>query len=82
MERKDFAEQGFRACLGIIRLGKRYGNDRLDQACKRALLFGIYRYKGIESILKKGLDAQVPSEAQKEAPPLKHPNLRGQNYYN
>ena len=51
-------QQGFRACLGIMRLGKRYGEDRLEAACRRALRIGACSYKSIESILKHDLDQQ------------------------
>src|SRR5207244_12390605 len=47
-------QQGFRSCLGIMRLGKSYGTERLDAACRRALTIGACSYKSIESILKNG----------------------------
>src|SRR5262249_21232018 len=49
-------QQGFRSCLGILRLGKSYGAERLEAACRRALTIGACSYKSIESILKNGLD--------------------------
>jgi transposase len=49
-------EQGFRSCMGLIRLGKKYGEDRLNAACQRALAVEAHRYKSVESILKKNLD--------------------------
>src|SRR5262247_1642003 len=49
-------QQGFRACLGIMRLGKSYGDERLEAACQRALTLGACSYKSLESILKHGLD--------------------------
>ena len=45
-------QQGFRSCLGILRLGERYGADRLEAACRRALRLNACRYKSIESILR------------------------------
>ena len=48
-------QQGFRACLGIMRLGKRYGTERLEAACRRAIRLGACSYKSIESILKHEL---------------------------
>ncbi|MEK7821462.1 MAG: IS21 family transposase, partial [Planctomycetota bacterium] len=74
-------EQGFRACLGILRLGKSYGPDRLEAACGRAILLKSFSYKSIESILKTGLDRRpLPTEA---APALsvEHENIRGPHYY-
>jgi len=49
-------EQGYRSCLGILRLGKRYDNTRLEAACARALTAGARSYRHIDSILKHGLD--------------------------
>jgi transposase len=50
-------QQGFRSCLGIMRLGKSYGATRLEAACRRALMLGACSYKSLESILKQGLVA-------------------------
>lgn len=74
-------QQGYRTCLGILRLGKTYGNDRLEAACQRALLLGTQRYKSIESILKHGLDKQPVPEQQELTLPEDHDNIRGPDYY-
>lgn len=74
-------QQGFRSCLGIMRLGKRYGAERLEAACQRALLLGACSYKSLESILKNGLDRRPvpqPPEATAGAAPA---NIRGPHYY-
>jgi transposase len=75
-------QQGFRSCLGIMRLGKSYSPERLEAACRRGLMLGACSYKSIESILKKGLDHQPlpPPPAVIASPP--HPNIRGPQYYN
>lgn len=52
-------QQGYRSCLGILRLGKAYGADRLEAACQRALAIGGLSYKSIESILKHGLTSKA-----------------------
>lgn len=73
-------EQGFRSCLGIIRLAKTHGEVRVEAACLRALHFGTLSYRSIESILTSKLDQQ-PLEAD---PPLvlpAHDNVRGQSYF-
>jgi len=72
-------EQGFRSCLGIIRLGERYGHDRLEAACARALALRSYSYKSVESILSHGLDRQPLHQPTSTHP--QHPNLRGAGYY-
>lgn len=74
-------QQSYRICLGILRLGKSYGDQRLEAACGRALLLGTSRYKSIESILKHGLDSK-PLPAQQELNiPEDHDNIRGPSYY-
>src|SRR2546430_7764774 len=74
-------QQGFRACLGIMRLGKSYGAERLEAACRRALTLGACSYKSIESILKNGLDRRpVPEQPAATAAP-RHANIRGPQYY-
>lgn len=52
-------QQRFRSCLGILRLAKGYGQQRLEAACQRALAIGAHNYKSVKSILKNGLDRQV-----------------------
>jgi len=74
-------EQGFRSCLGVFSLGRKYGIDRLEAACARALAIHSARYRSVQSILKTGLDRQpLPTSAQ-EPPPRDHTNLRGPTYY-
>ncbi|MBA3018944.1 MAG: IS21 family transposase [Desulfobacteraceae bacterium] len=74
-------EQGFRACLGIMRLGKRYSQERLENACARALAIRSYSYKSIDSILKKGLDKVPLPYEQIKTKSIDHPNIRGNQYY-
>lgn len=74
-------QQSFRSCLGILRLGKTYGDERLEAACRRALILGSYRYKSIESILKHRLDEKPLQEQQELALPEDHDNIRGPSYY-
>jgi transposase len=78
-------QQGFRSCLGIMRLGKSYGTERLEAACRRALAIGACSYKSIESILKNGLDrtplpAPLPATLPATVAP-RHANIRGPEYY-
>ena len=74
-------EQGFRSCVGILRLAKGYGSDRLEAACERALAIGAHSYTSLASILKNGLDRQAPQEPRDTSPLPAHPNLRGAGYY-
>lgn len=73
-------EQGFRSCLGILRLGKRYGDTRLEAACNRALRVRARSYRHVESILKRGLD-RVAAADEQTTHPLAHENVRGRGYY-
>ena len=69
-------EQGYRPCLGIVRLADRYGAPRLDAACRRALAFAAVSYKSVKAILEKGLD-RVDEATGPTAAPLDHDNIRG-----
>jgi transposase len=73
-------EQGYRSCLGILRLSKKYGHDRLEAACARALAAGARSYRHVDSILKHGLDRVAESDAPASRA-LLHENVRGRNYY-
>ncbi|MBA3931246.1 MAG: IS21 family transposase, partial [Xanthomonas sp.] len=75
-------EQGFRAALGVLRLDKDYGAERLEAACRRAVTLGACRYQSIAAILKAGLDrASLPATAAEPTTPLVHDNVRGPGYY-
>ena len=74
-------EQGYRACQGLIRLGKSYGEARLEAACTRALATGPVSYRRVADILKAGLDRQPTRAPDPGAPRLAHDNLRGPEYY-
>jgi transposase len=80
MQRRTHPEQGFRSCIGIIRLAKRYTPQRLENACKRAVAFSAFNYRSVESILKKGLDNQ-PIETEQRNSAAVHTNIRGAHYY-
>ena len=84
LENRPHPEQGYRSCLGVLRLKKRYTPERLEAACARALLFKAYSYKNVESILKNGLDQHPLDRSSSSQPclPLReHENLRGKEYY-
>ncbi len=81
LERRVHPQHGFRACLGIMRLGKTHGSDRLEAACLRALQLGACSYKSIESILRKGLESRPLPGQESTALPDSHGNVRGSGYY-
>jgi len=75
-------EHGYRACLGLLSLSRRYGKPRLEAACDRALAIGAPFYRSVASILQQGLDLQAlnaDEETQGELP--LHANVRGPGYY-
>lgn len=78
---RPFPQQAFRACLGVLRLGKIYGNDRLEQACARALAVGATRYQQIESMLKNRLENSPSGESSSTQSLPTHDNIRGSKYY-
>ena len=74
-------QQGFRSCLGILRLAKSYGNQRLEAACRRAVSIGGTSYRSVESILKHNLDQKPLAQEQVAEPCIEHTNIRGSQYY-
>jgi hypothetical protein len=74
-------EQGYRACLGLLRLGQQYPVPRLEAACARALALRATSYKSVQSILRTGLDGQPLPPPPATRPPVRHLHLRGPAYY-
>ena len=81
LQARPHPEQGFRACLGILRLVRSYGRDRVEAACARGLEIGARSYGSVQSILRHGLDRQPPGAAHDGGLPLFHQNIRGSGYY-
>jgi len=74
-------EQAYRSCLGILRLAKAYSDERLESACRRALVYKGYSYKSIKAIIENGLDKQPLLESKRDIA-IKHENIRGNKYFN
>ncbi len=81
LERRPHPEQGYRACLGLMRLGRVHGADRLEAACHRAERLRSYRYRTVEHILINQQDRLPLEEPAPARPALTHENLRGATYY-
>jgi transposase len=83
MERQEHVQQGFNAALGVLRLAKVYGHQRLELACARALHFRTPSYRSLKAILEQHLEAEPLEELQ--ASPTSsvaaHENIRGAQYY-
>src|SRR6266487_2924944 len=75
-------EQGYRSCLGLLRLAKRYGHARLEAACARAVAVGARSYRHVDSMLKHGLARlAVPEASPQLTLTPAHDHLRGPAYY-
>jgi transposase len=81
LERRPHPEQGYRACLGLMRLGRVHGLDRLDAACARAERLRSYSYRTVERILTHQQDRLPLDEPGPARPALTHENVRGAAYY-
>ncbi len=81
MEHRPHPEQGYRACLGLMRLAREYGAERLEAACARAQSIRSPSYRSVKSILASGLDRQQPLAAPAQAEMPRHENVRGPDYY-
>ncbi|MNL27694.1 hypothetical protein D3C87_1492990 [compost metagenome] len=81
LERKQHPEQAYRSCVGILSFAKKAGEQRLISACQRALSYGIYNYKTIQTILEKNMDQYEDSLFADELPMPHHDNIRGKDYY-
>jgi transposase len=82
MEHRPHPEQGYRACLGLMRLARQYGDERLEAACARAQSIRAPHYRSVKSILECGLDRQDTALLGGAASPMPaHDNVRGPGYY-
>lgn len=80
MAHRDHPEQGYRACLGVMRLGKSYSKERMEAAALRAIQYKAFSFRSVRSILFRGLDGQSSSSSPRKLP-KDHDNLRGPGYY-
>jgi transposase len=83
MQQRPHPEQGYRACLGLMRLQKRYPAARLERACARALHFRACSYKSVVAILHHRLDEEALPTTTTDPPRTlpHHGNIRGSRYY-
>jgi transposase len=81
LERRPHPEQGFRSCLGIVRLVRPFGAERVEAAAARAIEIGTLTYGSVRSILDNKLDRQAAQSPPADPVPVLHPNIRGPRYY-
>ena len=75
-------EQGYRACLGIMRLGRHHGDERLEAACTRAERLRSYSYRTVKNILASAQERlPLDDDQSPPAPTASHHNIRGPQYY-
>lgn len=74
-------EMGYRSCLGLLRLSKQFGKERLEAACQKALLLGSPTRTSVVSILNQGLDKLPQGEEVETGQTPLHENIRGAAYY-
>ena len=77
---RNYAEQGYKSCAGVLALAKKVGKERLENACERALVYDFVSIKILQSILDKDLD-KVPINADCTPIIPLHPNIRGAANY-
>jgi len=82
LEQRPHPEQGFRACLGIVRLAGPHGTKRLEAAAERAIDIGARTYGSVKSILDNHLDRRPLQKRATDGTPILHANIRGPRYYN
>lgn len=84
LETKPYPEQAYKSCSGILSLHRRYGADRLINACRRAQKFGLFNYNVLVHILDKHYDAATAEEQMELTEAVKmptHSNIRGSDYF-
>jgi transposase len=81
LKAKPHPEQGFRACLGILRLVRSYGTERVEAACQRGIDIGARTYGSVVSILRNNLDRAYRPQPVPDTPSVQHGNIRGGRYY-
>lgn len=81
LEHRPHPEQGYRACLGLLALVRRYSAERLEAACTRAMVIRAPNLRSVTNILKCGLDRQPSLFPATSMPAIEHENVRGPDYY-
>lgn len=78
---KTIPEQNYKSCVGVLNLASKTSKERLNNACKRALLYEAVGYNQIKNILDKGLDNQLEEPDLFSTVTITHDNIRGSEYY-
>jgi len=81
MASHTYPEQAYKACMGIINLGRHYEAERVEAAAERALKYNACSYRSMKAILAAGLDKQPDSRETRQMSLPLHQNIRGSEYY-
>ena len=81
LEHRPHPEQGYRACLGLLALVRKYTAERLEAACTRAMAIRAPTLRSVTNILKCGLDRQPSLFPSASSTAIEHENVRGPDYY-
>jgi len=81
MESKGHPEMAYKACNGILNLGRRTSNERLIQACRKAYRLGVFNYHFVEDLLTRRIEQEDPEEIVIQRITPNHKNVRGKEYY-
>lgn len=80
LDSREYPEQAFRVCLGILNLSKKYGEDKLNKACKKALYFNVFRLDFVKNTLVTN-SLELENYDLFEKISIDHENIRGNKYY-
>lgn len=81
LQKKQYPEQNYKSCVGILTMATKIGKERLNNACTRALAYDAIGYNQIKNILDRGLEKQLTLTESSVALPVAHENIRGSEYY-
>lgn len=81
LQRKQYPEQNYKSCVGILNLASKTGKERLENACKRALEYDAVSYNSVKNILQRGLDKEENQPDLFNVSISNHDNIRGAKYY-
>lgn len=81
LEMSEHPEQGFKSCIGIINLSKKYGNIRLNNACHKAITYSEFSYRFINNLLQRGMEKVDVEQDELPFNIPSHENIRGNEYY-
>jgi transposase len=81
LEKPQHPDQSFKSCSGVLNCNKKVGPERLNNACRRAMEYGLYNYKIVQTILEKKLDMEEITEPPVQTLLPAHENIRGESYF-